>query len=75
MADKLSVNTAIKIGSIAHSVWRDSSQDPEADRNRSHYRRIYAFDEAKVCLTCPRKHCNGGEDCFANRKKEMREKP
>lgn len=74
MADKISVNTAIKIGSIARSVWRDGGQEMEFDgpRNGHHHRKIYEFDNAKVCLTCIRKICNGGEDCFASRKKELK---
>lgn len=74
MADKLSVNTAIKIGSIAHSVWTEEGKDPYGPRNGHFQRKIYEHDDAEVCLTCPRKHCDGGEACFSARRRQMRRK-
>lgn len=76
MIKKLSLDTAVKMGSIAHSVWRDGGTDPDYDgpRNGHHQRKIYEYDEAKVCLTCPRKHCDGGEACFSARRRQMKRK-
>lgn len=74
MIDKLSFDTAVKMGTIAHSVWREGGNDSDGPRNGHHHRKIYESENAEVCLTCTRKHCDGGEACFSARRRQMRRK-
>lgn len=43
--------------------------EPEKPKNEEMIKRINADKE--VCLTCTKKVCNGGEDCFRRRKSKM----
>lgn len=72
MINKLSFDTAVKMGSMAHSVWREGGNDSDGPRNGHHHRKIYESDNAEVCLTCTKKFCQGGEDCFRSRKKKLK---
>ncbi len=73
MINKLSFDTAVKMGTMAHSVWREGGNDSDGPRNGHHHRKIYESDNAEVCLTCTKKVCQGGEDCFRSRKKKLRD--
>lgn len=72
MINKLSFDIAVKMGSMAHSVWREGGNDSDGPRNGHHHRKIYESDNAEVCLTCTKKFCQGGEDCFRSRKKKLK---
>ena len=40
------------------------SKDAGSERNDD-------YEDAMVCLTCTKAKCNGGEECFTNRKRQL----
>lgn len=73
MISKLSITTAVAMAKSATSVFRgEGIPDPAMAKVKSGHHSVQTYDNADVCLTCTRKHCDGGEACFSARRKQMR---
>lgn len=73
MISRLSITAAVAMAKSATSVFRgEGIPDETAAKIPGGHHSTALYDNADVCLTCTRKYCNGGEDCFRQRKKEMR---
>ena len=62
---------SLKLTSDTTSVFRGEGDDEYAGDGRGNHHRAN-MDDVMVCLTCTKAQCQGGEECFRNRKRKMK---
>ena len=71
MITHIAYEAVLKLTSDTTSVFRGEGDDEYAGDGRGNHHRAN-MDDVMVCLTCTKAQCQGGEECFRNRKRKMK---